>query len=173
MVSGSFRCDPNRLRLLLEDQLPAEGQTELAEHIETCAACRRRLESLAADVKLWRQVGQLLRPEPEAELPTSAALRHDSSGAGTSPPAQATADRRPPLDFLAPSDDPQKLGCLGPYEIVEVIGSGGMGVVLKGFDAALNRFVAIKVLAPHLASSAAAPASPARPRPLRRWSTST
>jgi len=156
MVSGSFRCDPNRLRQLLEDRLPAEGQTELAEHIETCPACRRRLESLAADVKLWSQVGQLLRPEPEAGLPTSAVEGPDSQGGDASRPARGPANRRPPLDFLAPSDDPQQLGRLGPYEIVEVIGSGGMGVVLKGFDAALNRFVAIKVLAPHLASSAAA-----------------
>ena len=31
-----------------------------------------------------------------------------------------------------------------------------MGIVLKGFDRDLNRYVAIKVLAPHLATSAAA-----------------
>ncbi len=60
------------------------------------------------------------------------------------------------LNLLAPTDDPHKLGRLGTYEIAGVIGCGGMGVVLKGFDASLNRFVAIKVLAPHLASSGAA-----------------
>jgi serine/threonine-protein kinase len=48
------------------------------------------------------------------------------------------------------------LGRLGHYEIVEVIGRGGMGIVLKGFDPQLNRYVAIKVLAPHLAASGAA-----------------
>ena len=48
------------------------------------------------------------------------------------------------------------LGRLGTYEVVGVIGSGGMGVVLKAFDSALNRYVAIKVLAPHLGSSGAA-----------------
>jgi serine/threonine-protein kinase len=31
-----------------------------------------------------------------------------------------------------------------------------MGVVLKGYDSKLNRFVAVKVLAPHYATSAAA-----------------
>jgi serine/threonine-protein kinase len=60
------------------------------------------------------------------------------------------------LEFLSPSDDPTKLGRLGPYEIVKVIGRGGMGIVLKGFDAALNRYVAIKVLAPQWIHSPAA-----------------
>ena len=60
------------------------------------------------------------------------------------------------LGVLAPTDDPRMMGRLGVYEVSGVIGSGGMGVVLKGHDRALERTVAIKVLAPHLASSGAA-----------------
>ena len=60
------------------------------------------------------------------------------------------------MDFLEPSDDSARLGRLGDYEIVEVIGRGGMGIVLKGHQRELNRYVAVKVLAPHLALSAAA-----------------
>ncbi len=156
MVSGSFRCDPNRLRLLLDDELPEEGQIELAEHIERCPSCRRRLESLAADAELWGQVGQMLRGEAEGESPTAVLPGRGGAGGEELRGLKAPASGGPPLDFLSPADDPQKLGRLGPYEIVEVIGSGGMGVVLKGFDSALNRFVAIKVLAPQLASSASA-----------------
>lgn len=40
---------------------------------------------------------------------------------------------------------------LGHYEIVNELGRGGMGVVLKGFESALNRHVAIKVLSEALA----------------------
>jgi serine/threonine protein kinase len=40
---------------------------------------------------------------------------------------------------------------LGPYEIEESIGAGGMGEVYRARDTRLERTVAIKVLAPHLA----------------------
>lgn len=40
---------------------------------------------------------------------------------------------------------------LGHYEIVSELGRGGMGVVYKGFEPALNRHVAIKELSPSLA----------------------
>ncbi len=42
---------------------------------------------------------------------------------------------------------------LGPYEILSALGAGGMGEVYRARDTRLERIVAIKILASHLASS--------------------
>lgn len=51
------------------------------------------------------------------------------------------------LELLSPCDQPGRLGQLGAYEVIEVIGRGGMGVVFRARDPKLNRDVAIKALA--------------------------
>jgi serine/threonine-protein kinase len=63
---------------------------------------------------------------------------------------------RKQLAFLSPSEQAGSLGRLGPYEITDCVGRGGMGIVLKAFDPALNRHVAIKVLAAEWAHNATA-----------------
>ena len=36
---------------------------------------------------------------------------------------------------------------LGSYEIVEVVGQGGMGTVYRAYQPAVDRFVAVKIIA--------------------------
>jgi serine/threonine protein kinase len=71
-------------------------------------------------------------------------------------------EEQPALEFLQPSTKPGSLGQLGHYEVLEVLGQGGFGIVVRAFDDKLQRVVAIKVMSPQLAST-----SPARKRFLR------
>ena len=126
--------------LLFGDEDSAEFR-ESASHVESCARCQDRLTKLAADDGDWDDVRDVLQ--------STAAI-------GDSEPRGKSSGRRIKLDFLSPPSHPEMLGRLGRYEIEQVIGAGGMGIVLKGFDTELNRPAAIKVLAPHLAHSGVA-----------------
>ncbi|HWL28027.1 MAG TPA: serine/threonine-protein kinase, partial [Burkholderiaceae bacterium] len=66
------------------------------------------------------------------------------------------------LSFLEPATNSGSIGRLRHYDIHEIVGRGGCGIVLKAFDEKLHRIVAIKVMAPELAAT-----SPARKRFLR------
>ena len=69
-----------------------------------------------------------------------------------------TARPRPPPAGMLPALPPMSsiaIGTrLGPYEILDAIGAGGMGEVYRARDTRLDRQVAIKVLASSLASDA-------------------
>jgi WD40 repeat protein/serine/threonine protein kinase len=60
------------------------------------------------------------------------------------------------LTFLGPAAEPGSRGRLDHYEVLEVVGHGGTGIVLKARDTKLQRIVAIKALVPRLAASGAA-----------------
>ncbi len=147
MLVRNTHCDDERLRQLLEGILSAQTEAEVERHIETCDDCRRQLESLAAKEGWWRETRDLL-----VGAETAKAERLDRQ----SLVLQQDHVDPPSLTFLSPSDNPAMLGRLGEFEVLEFIGRGGMGVVLKGYDHELNRFVAIKVLSSYYAENGAA-----------------
>jgi len=126
-------------RLAAGDCTPDE-LSACEEHVSTCPKCCRLLDARAID-EVWKQ--QLL----PAFLGTTDSRKAEY---------QTNTAHQAALNLLGPTDHPHMLGRIGSYEVVGLVGIGGMGVVFKAFDAALNRFVAIKMLQPHLSQSGAA-----------------
>jgi serine/threonine protein kinase len=77
------------------------------------------------------------------------------AGVESSSPQPSASSESDLSDLLSPPAHADSLGRLGRYEVVSVLGSGGMGIVLKARDLDLNRWVAIKVLKPAFATDSA------------------
>jgi serine/threonine protein kinase len=73
----------------------------------------------------------------------------DAEDTATSSPGLAPPDDYP---FLAPPQDANEMGRLGPYRILKVLGTGAMGIVFQAEHMKLKRAVALKVMKPTLAA---------------------
>jgi WD40 repeat protein len=140
---------------LFGEDAPPEEVERYERHLESCTTCQERLDRGEVCREAWRHLGR--RDGDPTLIPTDPwvlqVLDRLREGKGREPSSSGGA---PGLYFLRPGDRPAVLGTLGGYEVREVIGQGGMGIVLKAFDPALHRLVAIKVLSPALAGSATA-----------------
>jgi tRNA A-37 threonylcarbamoyl transferase component Bud32 len=66
-------------------------------------------------------------------------------------PIPPPARRCETFDFLAPPEEADEVGRLGGYRLLQLLGTGGMGMVFVAEDVSLKRKVALKVMLPMLA----------------------
>jgi eukaryotic-like serine/threonine-protein kinase len=123
-------------------------------------------ELLAAHFKtgafLDEPVGQPMRAGQGVPIVDNDKTRRASPGANAGIDETNHYDEPDDLHFLQPTSRPDSLGRLGHYEVLQILGKGGFGIVFRAFDDTLQRVVAVKVLAPAMAAT-----SPARKRFLR------
>ena len=152
-----MHCRDAELRELIGSE---EGQLDsqaTEAHLEACTICQARLAELAGEEQLSRDAVALLRTAAESDLECNTFCSAISIELSSLLTMDVSVDTEAiDLNFLDTPSHPELLGRLGRYDVERVIGSGGMGIVLKAHDSELNRVVAIKVLAPHLANSGAA-----------------
>ena len=153
MKCSQCQSDSLRQLLLTEDDSPVSA--EVIARIDECPQCQQRLDELAGPPEFWFETRALADSFQTTvpDLPPADTLVLATVG------EQEEARSTTLLDVashLAPPRHPEMLGSVGKYDVHEEVGRGGMSIVLKGFDSELNRPVAVKLLAPHLASSGVA-----------------
>jgi serine/threonine protein kinase len=152
--------DSTYLAKLLGGELPDDERRDLTTHLDGCNTCQESLEKLAVGntglaITVRRAAVEPVAPSRSKYWHALQELQQDATPA---PRSGRIAARLTSvlLEFLEPSDVPGHLGRLGHFEIEQLLGRGGMGMVLRGFDTHLQRHVAIKVLDPQLADDSTA-----------------
>jgi WD40 repeat protein/serine/threonine protein kinase len=134
-----------RERAIFFEALDRDDPTERAAYLD---------EACAGDTALRQRIEALLQSHAGAGNFLDRPAAQQLAAEGDTAPGRPAAGVA--LDFLAPAQRPDSLGRLGHYEVLDVVGQGGMGIVLRVFDDKLHRIVAIKALAPQLATTGSA-----------------
>src|SRR5262245_15775744 len=111
-------------------------------------ACMLRGDPFCALQVTRMAAKEAIAPAP-APLETHLYLERTTLAGAGWPPSRIGAE---PLTFLTPPLQPDELGRLADFRVLQLIGQGGMGIVFRAEDTRLRRVVALKVMQPRFAS---------------------
>lgn len=142
------------LRAVLTDRLAEHERIATERHLAQCAWCQETLQELADVTAVM----------PRTPLPLELRTADDSERLGRVVRANREGQRQPATAVRAPEaqvapaegnllDLPRRPDRIGEYDVEELVGQGGIGVVYRATDRVLHRDVAIKLLRPAVADS--------------------
>lgn len=165
------RCpDSNTLTDYLLGKLDPLGHDDCEAHISDCDQCHETLRGLHVDDTFAGQVAEAIRPGNDDDATEDHIVQRlvdrltdpnhlPKLSSEHTPSSRATAASYNELELMADraaevlrclETDDVRLGRLGDYELIRLLGTGSSGVVFLAQDPALDRTVAIKVLRPSL-----------------------